>query len=485
MSSRGGGRTGRQEPRVRVEPPSSYTDGPDAAELGEAYGLEPFPWERIVLDAWLARTDDDDYASKTAGLAVPRQNGKNACLELRELYGLVTTGEAILHTAHEVKTARKSFNRLVRFFEDDEHYPELAAMLIKNGIRRTNGQEAIYLNNGGSIEFSARSRGANRGFTVDLTVFDEAQELTDEQLSAIMYALGAAPSGHRQIIYTGTPPGPGSPGEVFERVRSQGVDPDPPAGLCWHEWSVEEVGDVTDHDRWYDTNPSMGYLLTEEWTENELLNSKGNDEEFARERLGWWASGIQKAAIPMKDWDRLAIRNPPEDGVTCIGVKFSADGNWVSVAACLKPRKGLPHVELIQHRSMQHGIDWLGEQLVDGRQKVACVVVDGRSNQAELAAQLRDGGYPKGAVVLPNVRDVITSATRFMSAIKESRVTHYGQPALDACASRSRKRPIGKDGGWGWGCYGDEDASPLEAVSLAYWGAMTSKRDPSRKVRLL
>lgn len=38
-------------------------------------------------------------------------------------------------------------------------------MLVE--IRRTNGQEAIVLDNGGSVQFIARSRGSGRGFTVD------------------------------------------------------------------------------------------------------------------------------------------------------------------------------------------------------------------------------------------------------------------------------------------------------------------------------
>ena len=485
MSSKASARIGSQEPRIRIEPDCAYTDGPDTAELGKGYGMEPFPWQRLILDAWLARTDDDDYAAQTAGLACPRQNGKNAIMELRELYGLVTTGETIVHTAHEVKTARKAFLRLARFFDDERRYPELHEMLVTNGIRRTNGQEGIYLKNGGSIEFSARSRGANRGFTVDLVVFDEAQELTDEQQAAMMYALSAAPSGHRQLIYMGTPPGPNVPGEVFERIRRQAITGSETERFAWHEWSVEEIGDVTDRDRWYATNPSLGLLLTERWIQTELTNSKGADEYFARERLGWWASEMQAAAIPMKTWEKLEVGESPDEGVDAYGVKFSADGAWVSLAVCRRPKEGVPHIELIAHKTTAKGIDWLGDWLVERRKNGAAFVIDGKANQAELAAQLRNGGIPAKAIVLPAYKDVISSATRLMNAVKEKRITHYGQPVLDECVRLSRKRPIGKDGGWGWGCYQDEDSSPLEAVSLAYWGAMTTKRRPGRSVRVL
>jgi hypothetical protein len=68
---------------------------------------------------------------------VPRQNGKNALIEVRELFGMVGRGEKFLHTAHEVKTARKAFKRLQHFFgtkPDDPgaKFPELNALVPRS-----------------------------------------------------------------------------------------------------------------------------------------------------------------------------------------------------------------------------------------------------------------------------------------------------------------------------------------------------------------
>ena len=66
----------------------------------------------------------------------------------------------------------------------DKKHPEITD-IVKN-IRYTNGEESIELDNGGLIEFSARSRQAARGFDgISLVVFDEAQELMDDQVEAI------------------------------------------------------------------------------------------------------------------------------------------------------------------------------------------------------------------------------------------------------------------------------------------------------------
>ena len=223
--------TGAQIPRYRIEPERVTTDGADAAALMAAYGNALDEWQQLVLDCWLGRDASGRYTVTSAGLAVPRQNGKNVCLEGREFFGMVINGEKILHTAHQVRTAKKSFNRLVRMFTDKRH-PEVLE-LVKN-IRYTNGEECIELLNGGSIEFSARSRQAARGFDgISLVVYDEAQELTDDQVEAIMATLAASATGTRQLIYTGTPPYPGCPGDVFRRRRTACLDA-PGAHDAWH-----------------------------------------------------------------------------------------------------------------------------------------------------------------------------------------------------------------------------------------------------------
>src|SRR5699024_9206431 len=133
-------------------------------------------------EAWMRRKGGR-WAAGRWGLAVPRQNGKNGVLEAVELYFMAVLGLKILHTAHEVKTARKAFIRIASFFENERKYPELAGMVKE--VRKTNGQEAIVLHNGGSVEFIARSKGSGRGFTVDVLVCDEAQEYSEDAQAAL------------------------------------------------------------------------------------------------------------------------------------------------------------------------------------------------------------------------------------------------------------------------------------------------------------
>jgi hypothetical protein len=482
---------GSQEPRIRYEQDGAYSFGDDVAMLAEAYGLKPDPWQKLILNAWMAMDEDSKFRHTKCGLSVPRQNGKNALLEMRELYGLIVCHEKILHTAHRVDTAVKAFKRLRGFFTDDIRFPDLAEMVDK--ISLTNGKEAIYLKGGfdedgtpfegGMVEFSARTRGGARGASYGLVVFDEAQELTDEQSEAITSTL-AASSDDRQMIYTGTPPGINAPGDTFARTRETCINKQD-KDACWHEWSVEEVGDVTDHKRWYTTNPAMGYRIDEKFTETEVNTL--SKEGFARERLGWWQPNGGVKLFDIDKWRKLGVndaRQTPQTGKIAVGVKFSVDGSMVSLAVAIKPKDGLPYVEGLYHKSLNCGISWISDFVLQRKTKIACVVIDGRSNTDTLVSLLRDGGYSAKGIMLAGTKGVIASATRFFNAYQENKITHFNQDGLNNAIGACMKRDIGHEGGWGFQGIADADVTLVEACSLAYWGVMTTKRNPARKAKV-
>ena len=473
---------GSQEPRIRVEPDRASTDGEDAAILMEAYGNRLDEWQRLVVNCWLGKDKSGAYTTTSAGLSVPRQNGKNVCLEAREFFGLLVSGEKILHTAHQVKTSKKSFRRLAAMFTDKSS-PEITDTVKQ--IRYTNGEEAIELHNGGSIQFSARSRQAARGFDgISLVVYDEAQELTDDQTEAIMATLAASDTGTRQIIYTGTPPYPGCPGEVFRRRRTI-CTTDPGKHDAWHEWSVSAANlediKLEDTTLWYNTNPSLGIWLTEEFTAEEYRTLK--PDGFARERLGWWSPALEQQedmAIKKEIWDACRSNAAKPNGKTAYGVKFSMDGSEVCLCGAVVPAKGAARITLIERKSLSYGTRWLAEWLNQRYAQASCVVIDGRNGVDVLIDRITDVWKAKGSVVKPTAREIVASVSLLTDSLTEKSVTWYTkQEALRESAISSTKRKIG--GGWG---FGGEDSAPIEAAALALWGAKTSKRNPNKKMRI-
>lgn len=460
------------------------TDGKDAALLMESYGCKLDPWQQLVIDSWLGRDEQGRYNVTSAGLSLPRQNGKNVCLEAREFYGMVINGEKILHTAHQVRTSKKSFRRLVAMFTDKRH-PEITG-IVKN-IRYTNGEESIELDNGGLIEFSARSRQAARGFDgISLVVYDEAQELVDEQVDAIMATLSASSTGTRQIIYTGTPPYPNCPGTVFRRRRGVSLTK-PGHHDAWHEWSVDakRVEDINGQNKknWYDTNPALGIRLDEDFTqeEHDTLSADG----FARERLGWWQPDLQEIydyAISQTLWDSAASEEMKPEGKTAYGVKFSADGSEVCLCGAVIPPDGKSRITLIERKPTGYGTQWLAEWLNARYMQACCVVIDGKNGVDVLVDKISSTWRYKNSVVRPKATDMIAAVSYLINELTEENVTWYSkQEQLRESAISSTKRKIGNGGGWG---FGGDDSTPIEACALALWGCYNSKRDPNRRMKI-
>lgn len=457
-------RLGSQVPRVELVPDLTWTQADDAAFLASGYGLAPDPWQERVLSAWLSETKSGRWAAPRCGLAVPRQNGKNAVLEVRELYGMVVLGEKFLHTAHEVKTARKAFLRISGFFERPDLWPELAAMV--QTIRKTNGQEAVILKNGGSVEFVARSKGSGRGFTVDVLVLDEAQDLNDEQLEALLPTISAAPLGNPQRILTGTPPIPGTAADVFTRYRDDAL-----AGvgrLSWHEWSIDEdiEPDLDDQDLWFATNPGLGNRLNVSVVQDERADM--SDDGFARERLGSWKRAGLASVIDPGRWVACRDDESQAGDAVAFAVDVTPDRDRASIAVCGHRSDGRLHVEVTDNHS---GTAWVESRMLElaQRWRPVAIVIDAAGPAASVAQPLKDAGFDVTEV---SMRQIAAGCGGFYDDVIEDKLRHLGQPPLDAAVAAARKRPYG-DGAWGWSRKDLSDISPLVAATLARLGLVS------------
>ena len=472
---------GVQEPRVLHYPKATHSDADDCADLAAAYGLIPDEWQRNVLEAWMGRKANGKWAAGRWGLAVPRQNGKNAVLEMVELFFMAVLGLRILHTAHEVKTARKAFLRIASFFENERKYPELVEMV--EYIRRTNGQEAIQLTNGGSVEFIARSKGSGRGFTVDVLVCDEAQEYDEDAQAALLPTISSAPSGDPLQILLGTPPAPGMNGDVFTRMRQAGVE-GKDRRLAWAEWSTDRTVKPSVRSEWARTNPSLGIRLNVSTVADEFAAM--SPEMFIRERLGGWDEGRAGAkAVESAAWDSRV--GDPVEGRRVLGVRFTPDGSTVAVAGAVRPDDDSApfFIEAIDQRSTGEGTQWLVDFLVERHKDLAQIVIDGKSGVGYLVNALRAEGVSSKAILTPSTDDVTAAHSMMEAAIRDGGVTHSGQEDLDGQVKAAMKRKIGTAGGFGWDAPEGGSVASFEAVTLAHWGARVTKRRPGRKAVLL
>lgn len=460
------------------------SDADGAVYLAAKCGLTADPWQTSVLESWMGRDRAGRWSAGTCGLAVPRQNGKNAIIEIRELFGMVWLGESFLHTAHQVKTARKAFKRLKWFFGEKANdpgakFPELNALVVE--VRNTNGQEAILLSNGGGVEFVARSRGSARGFTVDVLVLDEAQDLTDDELEALLPTISAAPLGDPQVILTGTPPNEdlNQTGEVFARVRKEG-EQRADKRLAWDDFGVADgpCPDINDRRLWFDSNPALGGRLNVAEVQRELRMM--SPEGFARERLGWWGTGADKASgspISIDAWGDCEDPDPAAapELMGAFAVEIDLGYEWASIGAAGARPDGRMHVELV---SRDRGTRWITGRCVelDAKHGPAPFVIDTGGPGAMLVEPLQAAGLD---VVTAKTADVAEACAGMAAAVDEHMVAHGPQPELAAAVAGARKRPF-RDGGWSLGRKAsDVDVTPLMAVILARWAASKTPSTPT------
>ena len=462
---------GSQTPSVRVVPEYAYTDGEDAAKILATSKLYVDPWQANVLNDWMGRTDDDVWTAPTCGLSVPRQNGKTLNTSGRITSGMVMYGEWVVYTAHLQKTATETFMELKGIFESRGLRKYIKE--IKNAL----GREQIILKNGARVVFVARTRNGGRGLHGDCLVFDEAQELTSEQQASFLPAISA--SKNPQTIYLGTPPDENCVGDVFRRIRKRAITGESNT-TAWTEYSVKEIGDVSDRTRWADTNPALGRRMRESTVAAELEQMA--PDTFARERLGWWSpvDNAKDYAIDREKWKACASDQLKPEGKTAYGIKFSSDGSSVALCGAVCPKNEKARISLIELQPTGRGIQWLADWLNERYNTASCVVIDGKNGVDVLNEKITPVWKNKMSVIRPSGKDVIAAASQLVNELNEQTVTWYSkQDILNDSAINSVKRPI--SGGWG---FGGDDSAPIEAAALALWGCRTSKRDPTRKMRI-
>jgi hypothetical protein len=306
------------------------------------FGYDLDPWQDFFLIELCGTKPDGRWASFENYLVLSRQNGKNTCLEVRELAGLFLFSERmIIHTAHEFKAAAEHFRRVRDVVtEYDElrrrvkavttsHGDEAIELKPKSTIIFGSGGKRIRRNVAGRLRFLARSRGSGRAFTADLVVYDEAMILSDEVVGASLPTLSAVPNP--QVIYTASA---GYKDSIqLASVRRRVLQRDP--RLMGAEWSINPHLDTCPRDEvrgrktnryivcalhddrddprsWAKANPALGIRISADHIANEL-GAMTLGTTFDRERLGvgdWPAGDEAWAVISEESWQACIMADP-------------------------------------------------------------------------------------------------------------------------------------------------------------------------------
>jgi hypothetical protein len=496
---------GVQTPRIMHTPPARNTSGAEAVKLAALAGLHLDPWQQLVLDHSLGEAATGLWSSFDVGVIVSRQNGKGSIVEARALAGLFLLDERlIIYSAHEFKTARECYRRVWDLIKGTPSFKKRVARTVNNTF-----EVAIELHSGARMVFVARSKGSGRGFTGDCVFLDEAFNLPESTIDALMPTLSARPNP--QIWYLSSAPDQDlAPCLPLARLRARALSQNglTPGDLSYFEWSIDphdddcrkdctEHDDPESHESWAKANPALGYRLSLEHTQRERdgMSLKG----FMRERLGVGnyppleAEGGWKV-IDLETWGRL--QDP--DSIAVGRIAFAADatpgGAHAAIGVAGIREDGLMHREVIDHRP---GTSWAVPRMVEliKRWDPAGIAIDPGGPAGPLLTDLRaaiaadeewrDDEFERERVLNkifePSTRDVATATGSLISATgmhdgDTPRVRIIPHSGLDAAVAGAETKPLADAVKWNrLAPY--VDLSPLVAITIAGFALASAPED--------
>lgn len=458
------------------------TAWPQVAARCESWGITFDAWQVGLGRIVLGKRENGEYAATVGGitLSIPRQVAKTFLVS-RIVMALCTlqSNLTVLWTAHRTRTATNTFDGLRGFCRRPEVDPYIAA------IRKTNGEQEITFTSGSRIMFGAREQGFGRGFDeVDIEVFDEAQILTEKALEDMVAATNQSrhPAG-ALLFFMGTPPRPIDPGFAFKQRRAEALSGESEDAV-YVECSADPDADPDDREQWRKANPSFPHR-TPVRSMLRLRKNLPSVDAWKREALGIWdRDAVAAGLIRPGAWSCLRDEFVPS-GRRVFGVKFSVDGAYVGLAGAVVPDEGPITVSGIRLASTGEGIGWLVEWLRERADTTAQIVIDGKSGSAALIAALEEAGVkarvkakPAARLIrVPALAEYVEAHVMFLNAVQSGDLSQTGSETLAEQIGHAKKRKIGTSGGWGWqGLTDADDVTLLDAATLAFWGAKTTRR---------
>lgn len=412
------------------------------------------------------------WKTPRVAVSIPRQNGKGAVIEAIELgflLGAFPDATLLVHSAHEFKTAKNGFARILSLVRSHPALAELedapASARRRLVVMTANAQESItYIDRDAKIErsikFFARSKNSGRGFSSDILILDEAQELSEETFAAILPTISARPNP--MIWLFGTPPSPTMNGEVFTRLREVALK-ELDDRLAYFEWSADKDDPIDDEATWRAANPACPLRIDVQTIRDEFFSM--DEETFSRERLGMWDGLASLAVIPEDTWNALAGESDPE-GRVAFAIDVSPDRGRASIGVAGRLADGRTMVQAIENRK---GTGWLAPRLKEltDRWPHVTVIVDSGGAAAALLPELKRLRVRRVQVI--STRDVVAACGGFYDAAMNNTLAHPDQPVLNEALASARKRPLGD--AWAWHRKDTAtDITPLVAVTFAAYG---------------
>ncbi len=449
------GLKGSQLPRIGTPRREHLaTFGPSAARLMELIGVELMPWQTHTLDVGMEVLPGNRWRSRTNSVVVARQNGKSrgilmprvmAELFLPQLWFNNRPGY-VIHQAQDRALPREHFVELVEKIEDT---PSLMRQVRK--IEWTNGRETLRMKSGAVYTLKAPTRGAGRGPSATLLMWDEVREQRDfAAWEAAFFTISAMRSPQVWTVSNAGDPDSLLLNQLRDRGRPAATDPDSDPTMTYLEWSAPDEAEITDPDGWRHANPALGHTLPVDSIFEELKNVE--ESGFRTERLCQWVDVAVSLAVPADAWRACHTDEPERDPDSRPWLAFDIDQDGLrAVLVAASWHAGRLVCEVLE--------SWDDGTPVDHATIAARVLDWYRANQARgiaydplLGTAIADRiapriGNAKKRLLKVSGHDWYAACSQLLDNVKQGIIWHADDPTLNSDILAAARKDVG-DGAW-------------------------------------
>jgi hypothetical protein len=477
---------GNQRPGLLHLPEGTDQHSEDALYLLGEWGFGYDEAQEFAMRCSLLEQPDGRWSAKEFAFEEPRQNGKGETIEGRECLGLFYLDERkLIHSAHEFATASEALDRM-----DDRigQNPKLKRRV--KTVKRSHGEEGVYLYDGRKLLYKTRTKGGGRGFSADFLGMDEAMYIAEAFLGALMPVISARPNP--QMWYMGSPPDQLTMEHavVFARLRQRALAGEP-GRLAYLGWSAAYV----DNDVIWETptdvprsaladpeviargNPALNIRIDLDHVINTELVAMDH-RTFCVERLGvgdWPRVGADAdgAVVSVNQW--LSLVDPNSEPVDDIVFTFDVSPDRSSACVSVAGRRddGLAHCEVVEHK---RGTGWLAPFLKEkvDRNQPAAVLCDEKGPAASLITEIEDEGVHVDTI---SGAEYAEACGKFVDDVDQRTIRHLGTAETVTALKGVMTRPLGD--AWAWSRKNSTvDITPLVSQTIGLWALENKVTSP-------
>jgi phage terminase large subunit-like protein len=437
------------------------TGWPAVRDKARDLGVTFDPWQDGAGQVILSKRADGSYACSIGGvvISIPRQVGKTFLIgAIVFALCLLNPGLTVIWTAHHTTTSNQTFQSMQGFAKRKKVAPFVDRVLLD--------AMTVFFVNGSTIMFGARERGFGRGLAqVGVLVFDEGQILTERAASDMVPTTNTVADA--LVIYTGTPPKPTDPSEVFTNRRAEALAGDSD-DMAYIEFSADPDAKPLDKKQWRKANAS--YPTRTNDAAMMRMHKNLGPGSFLREALGVWDAKETGGPISLDRWAELVDTNSSIVGEVSTAIDVSPDLKWTSVVSAGLRTDGHIHVEVGRR---QPGTEWV-VPFAAANPQYGPYRVAGSGPAGFLLPLLAEADAD--AVNVP-AGEVTQACARLIAAVDDGTIHHLGSNEIAAALSNATIANRGDAQAWSR-VKSSGDISALVAATIAVGGVSAEASDP-------